>query len=151
MASKVDSSVDDQVMKLLVTVDKKKKEIAALKARPTWKTSCTFGRDPNSSQDRINIQTVRETRKLVEVYAFLATQQTELKKAADELGVDFDGAWLNYPISDWQDDIRTRIGMLSIEKKQKELDVLDERVNRLVSPEQRRAMELKAIQQELGD
>lgn len=151
MAAKADQSVDQAVLDLLVKVDKKKKEIAKLKVRPVWKTSCTFGRDPNSTQDRTNIQTVRETRKLVEIYAFLTSQQSGLENAALELGVDFDGTWLNYSISDWKEDLKTRASQLSIESKQKELDTLDDRVNRLVSPDQRRVMELKALQQMLED
>lgn len=151
MATSKVESVDQAVLDLLVKVDQKKKEIAKAKIRPSWKTSCTFGRDPASAQDRINIQTVREPRKLVEIFAFLTSQQEELKNAAQELGVDFDETWQNYSINDWKDDIRTRIGQLMIEKKQKELEELDGRVNRLVSPEQRRVMELKALQQELQD
>jgi len=151
MEHKTDELVDQEVLNLLVTVDKRKKEIAKLKVRPTWKTNCTFGRDPNSIQDRINIQTVRGTRKLVEIYAFLINQQTGLEVAAKELGVDFDGTWLNYPINDWKEDLKTRALQLSIESKQKELDILDARVNNLVSPQQRRIMELKALQQMLKD
>ena len=41
--------------------------------------------------------------------------------------------------------------MLSIEKKQKELEELDVKVNRLVSPEQRRVMELRALQEAFKD
>ncbi len=151
MALKKDESVDKAVLELLVKVDKKKKEIAKAKVRPSWKTSCTFGKDPNSTQDRINIQTVRETRKLVEILAFLNSQQESLKKAAEELGVEFDGNWQNYSINDWKEDLKTRVNQLSVESKQKELDALDERVNRLVSPEQRRVMELTALQEILSD
>jgi len=151
MAVKVDESVDQAVLDLLVKVEQKKKEIAKAKTRPVWRTSCTFGKDPNSTQDRTNIQTVRDTRKLVEIFAFLNIQQQELRRAADDLNVDFDGNWLSYSISDWKEDIRTRVAQLSIEQKQKEIDILDERVNRLVTPEQRRIMELKALQQILGD
>lgn len=150
-ADQTELSVDQEVMKLLATVDRKKKEITKAKARPSWKTNCSFGRDPSSPDNRINIQTVREPRKLVEIYAFLTSQEKELQAAAEELGVDFDGIWQNSSISDWKDDLKTRAGQLSIEKKQKELDDLDSRVNRLVSPEQRRAMELKALQQILQD
>lgn len=148
---KKDVSVDQAVMDLLVRVDAKKKEIASAKVRPSWKTNCTFGKDPSSAQDRINIQTVKEPRKLLEIYAFLTAQQRDLHAASEDLGLEFDGTWMNYPIKDWKEDLKTRSGQLSIEKKQKELDDLDARVNRLVSPDQRRAMELEALQQMLRD
>lgn len=154
MASKTkvegEASVDDAVLELLLKVERKKKEIEKAKVRPSWKTNCSFGRDPASTQDRINIQVV-QPRKLIEIYAFLTSQEQSLEVAAQELGIEFDGTWLNYPINDWKADLKTRALHLSIEKKQKEIDELDARVNRLVSPDQRRVMELKALQQMLKD
>lgn len=144
-------SADELVLEMLVKVDRKKKEIAKAKVRPTWKTNCSFGKDPNSSQDRMNIQVIKEPRKLIEICAFLNGIQGSLNTAAQELGFDFDGTWLNYSINDWKDDLKTRASQLTIEKKQKELDELDERVNKLVSPEQRRVMELTALQEILKD
>jgi signal recognition particle subunit SEC65 len=151
MTNKADESVDQAVLALLVKVEQKKREIEKAKTRPFWKTSCTFGRDETTTADRTNIQTVRDVRKLVEIYAFLNTQEAELSKAAKQLGVDFNGTWQAYPISDWKEDLKTRVEMLSIEKKQKELEELDIKVNRLVSPEQRRVMELRALQEALKD
>lgn len=56
-----------------------------------------------------------------------------------------------YPIADWKDDLRTRADQLGIEQKKKDFETLDKRVNSLVSPEQRREMELIALQKELGE
>jgi hypothetical protein len=151
MTYKTDNSVDEAVLALLRKVEQKKKEIQQAKVRPSWKTNCSFGKDPSSSQDRTNIQTIRDPRKLIEIYAFLTSQQTELAKAATELGLEFDETWQNYSINDWKEDLKFRSLQLSIEKKQKELDELDARVNSLVSTEQRRVMELKALQQILQD
>lgn len=151
MANKTDESIDQAVLALLVKVDQKKKEIEKAKKRPVWKTSTSFGRDPSSAQDRVNIQTVNKLDKLLEIYAFLDSYEVSIAKAATELGLDFDITWQAYPIKDWKDDIRARVEQLSIEKKQRDLEDLDAKVNRLVSPEQRRAMELKALQQILGD
>lgn len=148
---KMEESVDQAVLALLVKVEKKKQEIEKAKKRPTWKTSCSLGRDPSTTATRVNIQTVRDVRVLVELYAFLLDQQDSLKKAATELGVEEEDSWQDKPIDDWKDDIKTRVSQLSIEKKQKELEELDNRVNRLVSPEQRRIMELRALQEALGD
>ena len=139
------NDADKAVMDLLKKVEVKKEEIKKAKTRPSWKTNCVFGMN-SSTSDRTNIQTVRETRKLIEFYAFLNSQETQLKKAAEELEVDFDGTWLNYSIDDWKEDLKTRIDQLQIDKKEKELEELDARVNKLVSPEQRRAMELEALQ-----
>ena len=41
--------------------------------------------------------------------------------------------------------------MLKIEKEKQEIEELDKRVNKLVTSEQRREMELKALQEILGE
>ena len=147
-ASKTD--IDSAVINMLTQIEAKKKELAKAKVRPVWKTSCTFGRDPSVSTNRTNIQTVRDIRTLVEIYGFLNTQEKELDLAADQLGVNVTPTWQNYTFLEWKEDLQTRVGQLSIEEKQKELDELDRRVNSLVTPEQRRAMELEALQKILG-
>jgi len=148
MASK---SVDKQVMDLLVTLQQKKTEIAAMKSRPQWKTNCSLGKDPESTQGRCNIQVISDSAKLISLYAFLTQQENFMAAAAEELGLEFDGKWQGYQISEWKDDLKTAASRLSIKKKEEELKSLDARVNNLVSPEQRREMELEALQQILGD
>jgi hypothetical protein len=46
-------------------------------------------------------------------------------------------------------DIKTRIEQLQIKIKKDELAILEERVNKLVSPEQRRQIELEQLVEEL--
>lgn len=142
-----DPNIDQAVMELLVKVQQKKKEIEAAKVRPNWKTSCSFGKDSNSTTDRVNIQVVKDPRKLLEIWAFLSSQQGLLENAEKELSLEFDGTWQNYTFSEWKEDLKTRAAQLRLEKKQKELDDLDVRVNGLVTPEQRRVMELAVLQQ----
>jgi len=144
------TSEDELVIELLIKVQNKKEEISKAKVKPFWKTSCSFGKNAEDTKDRVNIQVVRDSRKLLEIYAFLTEHEKSLSAAAQELGESFDGTWLSYPIKDWKEDIRYRLSYLSLEKKQKDLDDLDERVNKLVSPEQRRRMEIKILQQMLN-
>lgn len=153
---------DDAVMKLLVTVEKKKNEIKALKQKPQWLTNCSFGYETpvskrrigerdEDSHDRVNIQTRRDVDELLGFYSLLLQKEEYLHRAATELGVKTELKHMNFTIADWKADLKTRIGQLSIEQKQKEIDELDNRVNKLVSPDQRREMELKAIQELLGE
>jgi hypothetical protein len=145
MAKKIETAEQDQiVMDLLKSVDIKRKQIQKAKTRPNWKTNCTFGKDP-SIPERINIQTVKDTRKLLEIFAFLQNQEKSLEQAANYLGVDFEGTWQNYSFQDWKDDIQARVDQILLEKKEKELEELNIRVNNLVTPEQRRTMELEVL------
>lgn len=139
-------SIDEAVMALLVKVGQKKEEIKQAKKKPQWRTNCSIGADPESSHDRKNIQVMRTPREAVDWYAFLLQKEDFLQKAAVELGLDAELTWMAYPIEDWKADLRTRAAQLTIEQKQAEVKVLDARVNKLVSPDQRREMELAALQ-----
>ncbi len=47
--------------------------------------------------------------------------------------------------------MKTRAEQISLEGKKREIEALDKRINGLVSMEQRRELELAAIQKELGE
>ena len=143
-------TTDDAVMELLVAVEKKKQEIAEMKKRPQWLTNCSFAYDAESSHGRVNIQTRRDVETLLDFYAFLLQREEYFNRAAEELTIGAKATHLGFSISDWKSDIKTRLAQLLIEEKQQELEVLDKRVNKLVSPEQRREMELKALQKLLA-
>lgn len=144
-------TTDEAVMELLVTVARNKKEIEALKKRPQWKTNCSFGFSTTDTHDRINIGVERDPRVLIEFYIFLMKLEEYMQKAASELGLDVEMTHLAYPIEEWKTDLKARAGQLLLEKKKKEMEVLDARVNKLVSPDQRRKMELVALQKILAE
>ena len=145
-------SVDDAVMELLRKVETKKKEVNEAKKKPQWKTNCSIAADPDPDpHDHKNIQVMRTPREVIEWFAFLLSKEQLLQQAADELGLEPDLTWMAYPIADWKDDLKTRAGQLSIDQKEAEIVALDKRVNKLVSPEQRREMELKALQELLDE
>lgn len=139
---------DTLVMELFAKVAAKKKEIESI-SRPQWETSCSFGTDPDRLDTRVNLQVV-DIPKLVELYAFILQKQEAYKTAAKELGVTVPSKWLGYTFDAWKSDIKLRVNIININAKKKELDTLETRVNALVSPEQRRALELAEIQKALA-
>jgi len=143
----VKNTTDNAVMALLAKVTKKKEAIKNASKRPQWKTSCTIGKDPTTTQNRINIQTVRDENILISLWAWLMAEHAGMCKAADDLGLTWDTTYMGYTIQDWLDDIRTMVRILKVERQKEELAELDKRVNELVSPDQRREMELKQLQE----
>ena len=143
-------STDDAVLGLLKKVEQKKNEIKQAQKKPNWITNLTIGYNPESTADRIMIQTVRDAGKIADIYAFLLAKEDYLSKAAGELGLEIDLSYMGFPIADWKSDLKTRAAQLGLDQKKRELEVLDKRVNGLVSPEQRREMELAALTAELG-
>ena len=145
-----DDKTDKMVLELLRKVEEKKRQIGNAE-RPSWETNCSFRYDPNSNA-HINIQVVRELETLVEIHAFLNRKEVDFEFSANTLKLDKEVSfkWLGFTFGQWIRDIETRIGGLLIKAKKDELAKLEERVNSLVSPEQRRAIELEKLVKEIG-
>jgi hypothetical protein len=52
-------------------------------------------------------------------------------------------------VADWEADIKAKILKIQITSEEKKLAALEERLNKIISPELRRKMELDAIKAEL--
>lgn len=146
-----EKNIDQTVMELLKKVEEKKQQIGNAE-RPSWITNCSFGYNPDSNT-RTNIQIIRELETLIDIHAFLTSKfdafnrsQTLLKISGKEAEFKFMG----FTYGQWTADIETRINQLRIKSKKDELSKLEERVNALVSPEQRRAIELEKLVKEIG-
>ncbi len=142
-------SADEVIMELLAKVKTKQAEIKKL-GKPSWKTSCTIG-FTEALSDRVNIQTVTDREKLVAIYSRLLTLEDNWDVANKDLGLDIEPTHQGKPVADWKADVATRVGQLTIETKKQELKKLEERLDKIVSPEKRREMELEAIQAELAE
>jgi hypothetical protein len=140
---------DKLVMELFQRVQDKKAEIEKV-SRPQWETSCTIGYNPDSVQDRTNIQTVVDLKKLVELASFLIIKEGAWKEAAKAIGVSTPFSWMGYTKDQWFADFRTRAAAIEINTKKKELQRLEDKLNTLVTVEQRREMELEKIAKELA-
>lgn len=143
------STTDQLVLELLAKVEAKKKQIGNAE-RPAWLTNCTFGYNTETNT-RINLQTVKDVEVLVEIYGFIADKRDSFNKAANELGVWETSTfkYLNFTLDEWKADIKTRLSQLQLKIKRDELAKLEERVNALVSPEQRRELELAKLLEEV--
>ncbi len=144
-------NTDKVVLELLQKVEDKKKQIGNAE-RPSWETNCSFSYNPEGNA-RINIQTIRELEVLVEIHSFLTLRKRAFKESCDILQLkptEVPFKWLNFTYEQWESDVKTRINGLRIAIKKQELAKLEERVNALVSPEQRRAIELEKLVREIG-
>ncbi len=138
-------SADDQVQQLILLVKGKKDEIIKAE-KPDWRTNCSFAFDPQTKpNERTNIQTVGDIATLVSMLAFLRAKERDYKEAAQLLGVSDKFNWMGYSVEDWQADLQNRINKIQISKKKADLAALEARLDKLISPEARREMELAEI------
>lgn len=78
-------------------------------------------------------------------------QMQDYSRQADEaLDLPVNDKFGGYFYSEWKDDLRRRMTQLKLKEKKAELADLESRLNLIVSPEQRRAMELAEISKSLG-
>jgi hypothetical protein len=142
MATK-QSEQDEQVQKLFKIVQSKREEIAKAE-KPNWETNGSFAYDKNSSS-RINIHVVADIDELISILGYVLEKDKHFQSAQDILGTNATFKWIGYTLKEWQYDIQTRISKIQIKKKKDELQELESRLDRLISPELKRQMELEEI------
>lgn len=145
------NKIDEIVLQLLKKVNEKKAQIGAAE-RPSWRTNCVFKYDPDANAS-INLQTVTSVSALISIAGFIESKAKQYESAALFLGVNTykdKFSYLGFGFDDWISDIKTRLSGFQIKAKRDELAKLEERVNALVSPEQRRAIELEKLVKEIG-
>jgi len=138
---------DIQIQKLFDVVQLKRDNI--LKAeRPNWLTNCTFRYDEASSKS-VNIQVTSDVAVLTKILAFLIGQTDNFEKASKELGVTTSFTWMSYTLDEWTEDLKTRVNKIQIIKMKKELEIIEGKLDKLISPEMKAQMELDEITKEL--
>ena len=142
------AEIDKIVQDLFKVVQTKKDEIAKAE-KPSWETNCAFGFFPETSQ-RINLQVISEVPDLVNILAFLIEKNKNFDEAQEILETNLKFKWLGFTFDQWKSDIKTRLDKIQISKKKKELNELEIRLDKLVSPELKQQMELDEIKKLLG-
>lgn len=139
---------DDKTLDLIKEVKRQKDEIAKAE-RPNWITNCSFSYTEGSS-NITNIHVESNIKNLVCIASFLREKEASYKQTAELLGVDApEFTWSGFSVKDWLNDIKTRINKVQITSKKKKLELLEARLNAIISPELRAELELKAIEDEL--
>ncbi len=147
MPAKKNNNKDSQILSLINTVKEKRKEIENA-GKHSFKTNGLFSYsdEVNSNSSKLNINVLDLNRLLnVRTFLYVMNNQHQLLNP----GVDF--TWCNYTFSDWVLDLNSRIMNVTIDKKKKELKILEERLDKIISPELRAEMELESLQREINE
>ena len=143
---------DNKTLELIKEVNRRKAEIAQAD-KPNWKTNCSFSFvEGSSSSGAINLHVESNVQTLIKIAAFLINKYDEYRRAVNVLGV-IDApnlTWNGFSIEDWTEDVKSRINKVQIASKRKALEVLESRLNAVISPELRAEMELQAIAEALN-
>lgn len=137
-------TTDQMVKQLFDSVQAKKLAIEKAE-KPCWQTSCNFGFSADSAHERKDIRILNDTRKIVDMLAFLMDRKEKSERAANELGVDYSFSWLGFSLEEWKSDFQTRINQISIQERKRELAEIEARLNAIISPELKAKMELEVL------
>jgi len=150
MAKSKKPDTDAATLALINEVKTRKAEIAKSE-RPTYQTTCSFAYEEGRADKAVNLQVEADVGKLIQIAAFLLQRQQSYIAASSQLAVENPPPfkWSGYSVGEWFNDIRTRIGKIQIAEKRKKLEVLETRLNAIISPDLRAKMELEAIAADL--
>ena len=148
--AKSKANADETTLKLIEEVKRRRAEISKAE-RSTWLTNSSFAYVEGSS-NTVNIKVITDLKVLIAIAAFLKGQEANYKAAAVELGVESPPSftWGGFSLSDWMEDLKTRIAKIQLEAKRQKLATLEARLDAVISPELKREMELAKIAEELG-
>lgn len=147
------AKTDKKTLDLINEVKKQKAEIAKLD-KPNWRTTCSFSYVEFNISNSINIHVESNVGNLVKIAAFLQHgEKSYVETAKGDRGLKVENlppfTWQGFSLDDWMEDIKTRICKIQIATKRKKLEVLETRLNAIISPELRAELELEEITKEL--
>ena len=145
------AATDKKTLELIAQV-KSKKDAIAKAEKPSYKTNCSFSYIEGVRSSATNIHVETDIKKLICMAAFLVDRNAGYQTTAKILGVDKppEFTWDGSSVEEWVGDIKQRIAKIQISSEKKKLEALEERLNKIISPEKRAELELEAIASELG-
>lgn len=147
----MDNSTDDKILNLISQVDKQKAEIKSIE-KPAYKTNMSFSYSEGRSNDAINLHVVNDLRQLMMIAAYLRAIFSNYETVGNVLGSEMTPGftWQGFSYSDWFADLKMKVAKIQIGAKKKKLELLESRLNAIVSPELRAKLELESIERELA-
>ena len=143
------STIDQTIQMLFAKLGERKAKVKELKAQidKKWITNGTFRLIGSTSTT--NIQTA-SAEVLLEVASHLELLSSAQAIAAQKLGQTIDRMIQNHGINDWYADFAKRQATISLREEEAQLAQLETRLNSVLSPEERRRIEVELLEKELS-
>lgn len=137
-------NIDSTIQLLFAKLEARKQAIAALKVNiaRSWKTNGSFRLI--GAPTPTNIQTA-PLDIVEEIASHICLLETARQQVADRLGRPVSKTMQGNPISDWFDDLNKRIATISVREEERELADLEARLNQVLSPDERRRIEVEML------
>ena len=146
----MEKNIDDVIADLFKVIEDKKSKIAKLE-KPNYKTNMSFLLNENDKLSVINLRVINDPVYLVKLLANLTNLRNEFININKLFSLNLDFTYSNYSYEDWRDDILALIAKVTIKKEKDDLDKKEAKLNLLISPEQRRKLEVELLRKQLED
>lgn len=106
--------------------------------------------NPQTTKDIFKEKRIFE---LIRVMGYIVHQSEMYNSGIKEIGLTKFApfTWCGYPISDWKEDIQTRINVLRYEEKREKLERAQKELSTYMSEEQKKLLGLQSIAESLKD
>lgn len=139
------STIDDQIRALFDKLNVRKAKVAELEAQIAkgWATNLSYRMA--GSNTAVNINTIATVEGAVDLIADLVLVRKAREEAAELLGTKAATKFQGYTFDAWVEDCKKRLAAIEIRSEKKELDDLETRLNTVLSPEERRRIEVEQL------
>lgn len=143
------SNIDQTIQTLFAKLGERKARVAALKAElaKSWKTNGTFrliGATATTNIQTASVETIEECAMQ------LCMIDHARGAAASRLNRQIQTKVHGYSTDDWFNDFSKRLATIEIREEERQLEALEQRLNQVLSPEERRRIEVELLAKELG-
>lgn len=133
---------DELIEEMISVLQVKKAEI--LKAeKPKWETNCSF---KTSTGETKNLNVINDEAEITSFLADLIRLKDSHEKAAVILNSKQEFKWCGFTYQEWEADFKTKIFKIQLTQRKKEVENLQEALDKQISKEKREQMEFDALQ-----
>lgn len=138
------SALDAQIRTLFDKFNTRKAKVEELESQiaKSWITNCTYRITGATVPINLNT-TTQET--LLDIVGDLVNRRTNLQEAAKLLDIKPSDKINGYAFDAWIDDCKKRLASINLREEKKALEDLEGRLNSVLSPEERRRIEVEAL------
>lgn len=144
------TSIDQAVQGLFAKLDQRKKRVSSLKTltSKSWKTTGSFRLIGASTPANIQTASVEAVEQIAQ---HVCLMELASQTASQRLETTVAPAIQGYAPELWFEDLRKRLAMINIREEETQLAAVEARLNQVLSPEERRRIEVELLTQELAE
>ena len=143
--------IDSQVREMFTKLEQRKQRVSELTkaTNEKWKTNGAFRLIGATSTTNLSTSS---TEQIHEVLAHVHLLQLGFAKGAEALELSQDAGFKiqGYSVADWTADVKKRLAMIDIREETRKLEELEKRLTSVLSPEERRRIEVELLMKDLA-